>query len=651
MLTEWTIGNFKSFSGSTTLTLAPITILAGANSSGKSSIIQSILLIKQTLQYAPVSRSIGLNGPLLKLGRFDDIRNVSSKTANISLGWVLDDLLSYRSSLDGIRGTRLYYPGESRPIKATVQLGFASLIDSQPEKRLSQNAELAQLQPTLTALSIKVDVKHEKGLRSANVSLERGLPTKGPAEDGLVNNYTAMFPYVVKRIDSDTRTSITDRKPDGVIVGADLRHFFPFRFGYTYHQRRFFSQKMTEFLVTPSMHPRYIDPEISEYVLSPAVVNFFIDLVTTFPTTDSEGFPFYSRFGDAVTFGPRAKDIGDFLGIYRDREMTARRFQLRFDHAIRRSSRARQSVRNFLVEHQDEIEKKLYIEASALSETGFDSGLSPDITDASECMQNFFQSSIHYLGPLRDEPRPIYPLEALINPRDVGYRGEHTAAVLDLHRETQVECFKSSDASMLIGAEKVKVPLLSAVQDWLSYMGVAESVNTTDLGKIGHQLQVSIDKGAKAHDLTNVGVGVSQLLPLVVMSLLANSPSLLIFEQPELHLHPKVQARLADFFFSLSLLGKQCLLETHSEYLVERFRLRIAQAPGEALNEKVRIYFTQKIENKTVCNEVKLTKYGAIIDWPNDFFDQAENETEAILRAAQAKRRSERDDLRSGGRK
>lgn len=650
MLTEWTISNFKSFSGSTTIPLAPITILAGANSSGKSSIIQSILLVKQTLQYAPSSRPIGLNGPLLKLGRFDDIRNVRSKTADISLGWILDELQSYRFSPGSLRGPHLYYPGESSPVRATMGLSFASSVEAKLENGPSQPAELSQLQPALTALSLKVDIENEKGLRSASVSLAKRQAMKA-SDDGFIEKYSVHFPYTVRKIDNETRMAITEHKPDGTIIGADLRHFFPFRFGYTYLQRRYFSQKVAEMLVTPNLHTRYTEPEIAEYVLPSAIVNFLIDLVTTLPPPESDELPLNLRPGGATEYGPRPRDIGESLGRFRDKEMTAREFLRRFEDAVRHGSRARQSVRNLLVERQEEIEEHLYRDASALLEKGFDSGVAHDLMYASEYMQTFFQTSIHYLGPLRDEPRPIYPLEALINPKDVGYRGEHTAAVLDLHRETQVECFKSSDASMLIGAEKVRVPLLNAVQDWLSYLGVAESVTTTDLGKIGHQLQVSIDKEAKAHDLTNVGVGVSQLLPLVVMSLLANSPCLLIFEQPELHLHPKVQARLADFFFSLSLLGKQCLLETHSEYLVERFRLRIAQAPGEALNERVRIFFTQKVEDKTVCSEVKLTKYGAILNWPDDFFDQAESETEAILRAAQAKRRSENYGLRDGAKK
>jgi predicted ATPase len=138
------------------------------------------------------------------------------------------------------------------------------------------------------------------------------------------------------------------------------------------------------------------------------------------------------------------------------------------------------------------------------------------------------------------------------------------------------------------------VKLQNAVVDWLSYMGVVEGVFTGDRGKIGHELQVRTPGIEKFHDLTNVGVGVSQVLPIVLMCLLAPAGSLLIFEQPELHLHPKVQTRLADFFISIALAGKQCLLETHSEYLVHRLRRRIAEAPGEQLTTLSKLYFVER---------------------------------------------------------
>jgi AAA15 family ATPase/GTPase len=101
MLRKWSLTNFKSFKGKTEIDLAPITVLAGANSSGKSTIIQSLLLLKQTLQYVPVTRALGLNGPLLKLGKFDDIKNISSNADTIEFGWEIDELMRYRSPNSG----------------------------------------------------------------------------------------------------------------------------------------------------------------------------------------------------------------------------------------------------------------------------------------------------------------------------------------------------------------------------------------------------------------------------------------------------------------------------------------------------------------------------------------------------------------------
>src|SRR5580698_5246676 len=107
------------------------------------------------------------------------------------------------------------------------------------------------------------------------------------------------------------------------------------------------------------------------------------------------------------------------------------------------------------------------------------------------------------------------------------------------------------------------------------------------MGKLGHELKVTTHGVERPHDLTNVGVGVSQVLPIVVMCLLAPVDSTMILEQPELHLHPAVQARLADFFLSIAKAGKQCIVETHSEYLINRLRLRSVQAMDDELSELV----------------------------------------------------------------
>src|SRR5690606_36421292 len=121
-------------------------------------------------------------------------------------------------------------------------------------------------------------------------------------------------------------------------------------------------------------------------------------------------------------------------------------------------------------------------------------------------------------------PKPIYPLEALVNPTEVGYKGEHTAAVLDLHRNLEIEYIPSAFVDRPEMAASTKTATLhDAVVDWLSYVGVAEEVTTDDRGKIGHQLQVQTKGVSRFHDLTNVGVGVSQVLPIIVMALLAET--------------------------------------------------------------------------------------------------------------------------------
>ena len=75
MLTNWKVFNFKSIREETELELSPLTIFAGANSSGKSTFIQSILLIAQTLAHKVGSRSVVLNGALTSLGQFDDLKS------------------------------------------------------------------------------------------------------------------------------------------------------------------------------------------------------------------------------------------------------------------------------------------------------------------------------------------------------------------------------------------------------------------------------------------------------------------------------------------------------------------------------------------------------------------------------------------------
>ena len=255
-------------------------------------------------------------------------------------------------------------------------------------------------------------------------------------------------------------------------------------------------------------------------------------------------------------------------------------------------------------------------------------------------LDDFFASSVKYLGPLRDAPKPLYPLAQSADPYDVGLRGEYTASVLELHKSQQVfyvpsAHFGTPSVNRSLFYEKVG----DSSRRWLQYLGVANSVESKDRGKLGHELKVGLGVSKVKHDLTHVGVGVSQVLPILVMCLLADEDSTLVFEQPELHLHPRVQTLLADFFLSMALCGKQCIVETHSEYLIDRLRFRIAAATDDLFRSQLRVYFVEKVEDVSQFREVKVNEYGAIADWPEGFFDQSQQQAEDILKAAVTKRK------------
>jgi predicted ATPase len=132
---------------------------------------------------------------------------------------------------------------------------------------------------------------------------------------------------------------------------------------------------------------------------------------------------------------------------------------------------------------------------------------------------------------------------------------------------------------------------------------------------------------------------VSQVLPILVSCLISEYDTTLLFEQPELHLHPAVQSRLADFFLSMAVLGKQCIIETHSEYLINRLRFRIASSPLDgSLTSSAKIYFVEKRADTSSFKEIVVNDFGAISEWPEGFFDQSQGEAERILLAASEKR-------------
>ncbi|ARR77594.1 hypothetical protein MOTT12_01930 [Mycobacterium intracellulare subsp. yongonense] len=262
-----------------------------------------------------------------------------------------------------------------------------------------------------------------------------------------------------------------------------------------------------------------------------------------------------------------------------------------------------------------------------------------DLGRASNLASSYLSAGIRYLGPLRDEPRASYPDSPEGDDSYVGPKGEFTAAVLQRHGDRKVSV-PSPQPDGTIKTPRRPIQLITAVNRWAEYLDIGESFSVSDQGRFGIQMEVRQKDVDGDLDLTSVGTGVSQLLPVIVMCLQAPVGSLLLIEQPELHLNPRVQQRLTDFLLEIAQSGRHLIVETHSEYLISRLRRRVAEDLDDDLQDTIGIYFAKRVDGATTYEPVKTNEYGGVEEWPENFFDQATEEEHAILSAAVKKRRT-----------
>ncbi|HKW76645.1 MAG TPA: AAA family ATPase [Terriglobales bacterium] len=165
--------------------------------------------------------------------------------------------------------------------------------------------------------------------------------------------------------------------------------------------------------------------------------------------------------------------------------------------------------------------------------------------------------------------------------------------------------------------------LSQAVAFWLVQLGLAEAIETV-LSDDKQFVRVLVTlPGQRPHNLSDVGFGVSQVLPVLTAGLMQAPGSLFVVDLPEAHLHPAPQARLADFFCSMALSGQNVLVETHSEMLFNWLRLRAEQ--NEELSKQIAVYFIDRPSRDGRCAKPELVGLtgNAQLRWPVGFFEEA----------------------------
>lgn len=226
--------------------------------------------------------------------------------------------------------------------------------------------------------------------------------------------------------------------------------------------------------------------------------------------------------------------------------------------------------------------------------------------------------SVAYLGPLREAPRRTYQWSG-DTPEDVGQLGQNAVAAL--------LAAESEDRRLNFAPRRDRRRFSEIIAGQLKTLGIIQQFTVRPIADGRKEFEVLVRTGTDGAEvkITDVGVGVSQVLPALVQAFYCPANSTVWMEQPEIHLHPQVQAELADVFISAihareggAPRNVQLVIESHSEHFLNRLQRRIAEETLRA--DEVAIYFASRRNGGTSLEPLRLNKYGDIENWPSNFF-------------------------------
>ena len=241
--------------------------------------------------------------------------------------------------------------------------------------------------------------------------------------------------------------------------------------------------------------------------------------------------------------------------------------------------------------------------------------------------------SLYYLGPLRVYPQRQYHWGGA-SPSDVGPGGERSMdAMLAATRDKEMRRLRPPARGVRT------MPFQKVIAHWLKELGLIHDFRLEEIaeGTNLYQAMVKTSPSSVPTVLTDVGFGVSQVLPALVLLYYVPEGSTVLMEQPEIHLHPAVQSGLADVILNVATVRNvQIVVESHSEHLMRRLQRRVAEQ-GVA-SENVKLYFVSSRRGRAIASDLLLNEWGEIENWPENFFGDEMGEIAAISEASLQRR-------------
>lgn len=617
MFRNWSVSNFKSFYNRTDVGLAPLTIIAGENGSGKSAFLQTMLLCAQTLADRHKEKCLVLDGKYVSLEAFADAAP-RGRDGRVRIQCVCRP----RTEMDAEADSR----GRRKRAESGIE-GIRLDLSLHGDPRSGKNHFHAYLGWTCESDCGEENSMYFGGQEGGGLALSE-YKRCYPEDESLFISEDLDFNPSILFEDKSYSLFDEDLHAERFIyrIYCALNHFLPEKIVYCisaadeeaaaiYHLVKNF-----EFTSKCRHRDSKRKIEVSKaicFVLPDTISNAVLD------GNDYANPQNGRRDLGTISLGEiesrlkvlDAKARQDIANSLRDRDLF---------------EKLRQSLL------RDDPKKKREVLVSA--------EFPPALAEAVRCLKKSFDSSFSYVGALRDEIRPADE-KPVRRWNSVGTRGGNTARVLAAHQSDNVSFIPADSFRERGMRENIAFRTLgAAVSDWLGYLGF-EGFAGTSFGDAGADMTMNFATSEGMRLLQRQGTGMHQVLPILVSCLLAPHDGTLVFEHPEQHLSPRMQARLGDFFLSMALCGRQCIVETHSEYLINQLRRRIAAAPDASrLLDAARLYLVRKKEGGPDISEVKINEYGAIPDWPRGFMDESERQAADILGEALAKRAARRRD-------
>lgn len=570
MIREITLENFKAFGREQKIPLRPITLVYGANSSGKSTILNALLLLKQTSE-----ESINPNVPLLYKGRYTDQQNFS-RCVN---GRDVAKIFAIGVGVDHCNNGLL----EDETVD---ELGISEFFNGLDWEKNKGCLHLPS-DGSVRKKNSYVQINGETVLNTIEYFINDSIFCKFKwIGDSVLRKDGTNSLLTNKRIsvlDDPLTIQYKDRIPDeylerGYYKNGNKEAYIKIHMDHCISQGWLTDEAYT-------YHPYAFDVDcISEEVMK-ALYEYVINKIGK-----NESRYEYKDF---------EKDIIDNLKqtvVFTKNGMPLFYSHIGGDDRIRRADK---QSRLFSLGFEDFAEILNFF--------------AYNVTEHHPCNRPF--NDLTYIGPLRKYPERFTDI-AKDSYSSVGNDGQHTSAIL---RENTDILVRVNESLKNLG---------------LDYQLKIHQLSGDDMVALGdlYALQIIDGKGTPL-TLCDVGFGLSQVLPILVQSVIQGNDTVLI-EQPEIHLHPKMQTELGDFFIENSK-KKQFIIETHSEHLLLRIMRRIRETTAGTVTdskltltpEDVSILYVEPKNGQSMVMEMPLNENGELVKaWPGGFFEEGMKE-------------------------